>query len=350
MNLNDAHASIELLYGSAPAALSNCLRSFILAAPGHDLIAADFSAIESRVLAWLAGEEWKLQVYRDYDAGIGPEFYLILASEITGIPLAELNKESVERQSHGKVPDLALGFGGGVSAFHNMAKNYNVFLADAVVDAIKKGYRQKHPATVKYWQLLNDAVIEAVREPGSITHARTVRYRKVGSQLFCQLPSGRNICYPYAKLGKQVWIEKPKVETIDGEAVVSSIKQTVPLSDLRREIRHGWKQSGEPFDALQYYGKDSVTTKWGMRFGYGGLYSENNTQAVARDALVGAMRRHEDAGYPIVMHVHDEDVAEVPEGFGSLREYEQLAEKSDAWLTGCPVVAKGWRGKRYRKD
>lgn len=350
MRIIDAQKHIEIFHGSAPTAIASCLRSLICASPGHELIAADFSSIESRMLAWLAGEAWKLKVYADYDAGIGPEFYLLLASQITGIPLDQLNKQSPERQSHGKVPDLALGFQGGVGAFQSMAKNYGVEIPDEDANGIKKGFRAQHPATEKFWELLNDAVIEAMQNPGAITRARLIQYRKVGSQLFCQLPSGRSICYPRAQLGRSIWVGKTTKSVVDGEIVNGSQQKTVNLEDLGFAKKQGWKPSGDPFDSLRYYGRNAETTKWGMRSGYGGLYAENVTQAAARDALAGAMLRLEAAGYPIVLHVHDEPVSEVPIGFGSLEEYEQITAAGEPWLKGCPIVAKGWRGKRFRKD
>lgn len=346
MTLDDAITKISLFHGSPMSVLSDCLRGMICAAPGNDLIAVDFSNIEGRGLPWLAGEDWKLDAFREWDASVilddkgkpvrkkdgekqysKPDIYLIGATKIlTNLgrpPEKPLTKKSPERQGYGKVPELACGYGGGVGAFQSMARIYGVQVTDDEADQIKTAWRDEHPAIVQYWRNLEDAALNAVRYPGQIYQAgapgREVRFRKNGSFLWCQLPSKRLLCYPYPKL----------------------VNKLMPWRD-----RHGnpvWKE------ALQFKGVDSLTKAWTDQDTYGGSLAENITQAICRDILASAMLRLSQHGYNIVMHVHDEVVAEVAEGFGSVEDVEDLMCIPPDWAKGFPITAEGWRGKRYRK-
>jgi len=302
---------LSMLYGPPMDVISSCLRGFICAAPGHDLVACDYSNIEGRVLAWLAGEEWKLQAFRDYDNGTGPDLYNLIYSESFRIPVETVTK--AQRQI-GKVEELAFGFGGGVGAGQSMAKIYGVDVPDATIDEWKNLWRGKHPKTRAFWQNIEKAAIDAVLNPGGIFSAghkdRPCKFRKVGSFLWCQLPSKRVICYPYPKI---------TVGKFGG-------------------------------DALSFMAVNAVTKKWELTDTYGGSLAENVTQATARDILAHAMPVCEEAGYPIIFHVHDEIVAEVPSHAGTLDEFTTLLTTLPAWAKDLPVTATGWRGNRYRKD
>jgi DNA polymerase len=294
--------------------ISNVLRSFIIAEHGHRFIAVDFNAIESRILAWLAGEYTKLELFK---RGECP--YIFLASNIYKVPYAEINKKDPRRQL-GKVGELACGFQGGVGAIQAMAKMFRMKLKDAECEVIKDGFRSTHPATVDFWYKLERSAIAAVRNPGKVYEVRgpivggpVIAYKKAGSFLFCKLPSGRKISYPY-----------PKIEP----------------------VKTPW---GSTKDGLTYMGEDSVSRKWERQIGYGGLFAENVAQAVGRDCLAEAIKRCELKSYPVVFHVHDEAVAEMPDGRGSLAEMEKIMSVVPSWAAGLPIVAEGFEAKRYRK-
>lgn len=312
------------------------------------LLSADFANIEGRVLAWIAGEAWKLQAFRDYDAGTGPDLYKVAAGGIFGIPIDKVDK--FKRQI-GKVTELSMGYEGGVGAFVTMAPNYGLRIADhydAIVkgvpamyvdkakekffkdhkslekrwgertyvpaESIKLAWRDKHPNTVSLWRVTKDCAIEAVQHPGkTVTFADgRLKFRVAGSFLWLQLPSGRCLCYPYPSL---------------------------------KNVTTPW---GQVQPSLRYKGVNSFTRKWEECAAYGGLLVENVVQAVARDLMAEAMTRVDDK-YPLVLTVHDELLSEVFEGEADLEEYERLMEVLPDWAAGCPVTAEGWVGARYRK-
>ncbi len=314
-----AAALLDILYGQPLSVVGDCLRGMICAPPGKKLIAADFSNIEGRVLAWLAGESWKVEAFRAYDRGVGPDLYLVTAAEILGVDVKTLNKKSPERQAYGKVPELACGYQGGVGAFQTMAHTYRITIRDELAQRIVKAWRAKHPNVTQFWWDLEAAAFEAVANPGALTTVRDIKFKVVGSFLWCQLPSGRSLCYPYPAIA---WKEMPW-KTDDGEPV-------------RKQV-------------VSYRGVNSYTRKWETIYTYGGKLAENITQAVARDVLAEAIVRLEAAGYPVVMHVHDEVICEVPDDFGSVEEFEALMVELPPWAAGLPVAAEAWEGPRYRK-
>lgn len=338
---------ISLLYGPPLSAVSDCIRGMVVASPGNKLIAADFSQIEARVVAWLAGEQQKLDAFAAYDRKEGPDIYTVEAAGIYVVPPASITKDDPRRQV-GKVGTLSLGFQGGPGAFAKMAKNYGVNIADAyetvmasasqfniekaedswqqrgkrsgmgerawmTAELIKLAWRQANPNIEQHWHDVERAAIAAVENPGSAHGVGRVVYKKAGSWLFCQLPSKRCLAYTYPKI-------------------------------VEKETPWGAKVPG-----LIFWGVDSFSKKWSKQDFYGGLGVQNNTQAVARDVMIEAMARGEAAGYPPVLTVHDEGVCEVPANFGSVADFCRLMVQTPPWAGGLPIAADGWEGSRYRK-
>lgn len=345
---------LSLLYGPPMRIVSDCLRAMICAAPGNELMCMDLSAIEARVLAWLAGQENILDVFRE-----GLDVYKVAAASIYNTPYENVDEE--QRQV-GKVAVLALGFGGGVGAFQTMARGYNIDMTPAYAplreaasdaqisrahglyeryikkekgdpisyevfmasDLTKQLWREANPEIVLYWRSLEGAAKAAVATPGSIHQVgprqphRRVTFKKQGSFLWMKLPSGRALCYPYPE-----------------------IRETLPP----------WEDEGSDNTrpTLTYMTVDSTTKTWRRMKSYGGLIAENATQAAARDFLVEGLFRLDDAHYPIAFHVHDDVTVEVQKNFGSLEEMKNLLTTPPDWGFDCPVAAKGWRGQRYRK-
>jgi DNA polymerase bacteriophage-type len=299
---------VRSLYPQPLAVVGDCSRPMICAAPGYVLIGADFSAIESRVLAWVAGEAWKLCSYRRYDATRDPrdEPYCETACKIFGMPSGTYTKQSPERNV-GKTCDLAFGYMGGLHAWRKFEP---ARFSDAEVEAFKKEWRTAHPAIRQFWYDLDRAAWTAVRERGRIVRRGRVAFKRVGAFLFLKLPNGRKLAYPYPRI------------------IGDEREQHVLFTD---------NAAGQFKDCRQGHGA------------YGGLWTENVVSGIARDLLAEAMLRIEAAGYPIVLHVHDELVAEVPLGFGSTEEFTRLMTRKPAWALELPITASAWTGARYCK-
>lgn len=286
--------------------ISSMLRSMLIAADNYNLIAADFSAIEARVLAWLAGEELLLQTFRNKG-----DVYKVMASRIYGVPAGDVDKN--QRQV-GKMAILGLGYGMGANKFVDSCKTMaGIVLTPEQSKEVVTLYRNTNRKIVQFWADLNAAALDAVREEGSVQSVGDIKYTMRGGYLWCVLPSKRPLAYA-----------RPKI-----------VERETP-----------W---GSTTEAVSFEGMDSFTKKWSRHELYGGLLAENVVQAVARDIMAAAMLRLEEAGYPIIMSVHDELVCEVPEGFGSVAEFEALMSAPPAWALDCPIDAEGWIGKRYRK-
>ncbi len=295
-------------YPQPLAIVGDIARALICAAPGHRLIAADFSGVESRITAWVSGQQSKLDQWAKFDRTGNPEDepYRLLGLQL-GVPEAQA-------RTVGKTADLAFGYMGSVGAWRTMAGHY---LPDDDSDEVtiqrrKAAWRAAHPMTVKFWGTLNRATIMATQKPGTIHKAGRITLKHDGTFLFMRLPGGRALAYPFASLMTSNY----------GELTVT-------------------------FMALD------ERSKFGpCRHGHGawpGLWIENLVQAIARDVFAEAMLRLEAAGYPIILHVHDEIVAEVPDGFGSEDEFRRLITTPPAWADGMPIAAKVRNGSRFIK-
>ena len=338
---------------SSMSVISDCIRSMVTAGPGNRLLAGDYSQIEARMTAWLAGEQHVLKAFIASDTKTGPDTYIVSAAGIYRVDPSTISKDDPRRQV-GKVSDLSLGFGGGALALLKMAKNYRLDIADAhdavmtsataanienAIDAwdqrgkgsgvaqrrwltaevIKLGWRDSHPATVAYWKTCNNAAIEAVENPGLVTTAGRIKYRKRGSWLFCGLPSGRAIAYAYPAMEMK---EAPWTNPDGSPAMTPS---------------------------LSFWAIDSYTKKWSKQHFYGGLAVQNPVQAAARDIMAEGMLDLDAAGYKPVITIHDEVVAEAAKGFGSIEEFISIMKAPRKWTDGLPIAADGWEGLRYRK-
>lgn len=315
----DAVDNIELMVGAPIEVLSKCLRSMIVAPPGKKLVGGDFANIEGRLNAWFAGETWKVQAFRDFDAGTGPDLYRIMAADVEGCHIDAVTK--VMRQVKGKVPELACGFQGALGAFQKMAYTQDppVRVTDEEAMRIVRAWREKNSNIVQFWWDLQDAAIQAVGAPGVVVSVAggKVQYVVANSFLFCKLPSERVIAYAQPRLAWTTFTDA------EGE----------------EHHRHG----------VQYMGVDSFTKKWSPQSLYGGSQCNHVVQGTARDLLVEAMFRVEDARHPIVLSVHDEIIAEVDEESCSAEDYRNLMAELPVWAKGLPVAVSAWEGHRWDK-
>lgn len=304
------------------ASVASCLRGCLTAAPGNRFLSNDFSNIEGRVLAWLAGEKWKLRAFEAFDAGEGPDLYLVAAG---GLYDCSVEAAKPYRQV-GKVFELSMGFGGGYGAYRRMGKAYGVDpLPEDEFQPLKWKWRDLNSRIKNYWEVLEEAAIHSVRNPGKVVDTGKVKFHTSGTLLRANLPSGRNLQYPFP----EVRMTDSPVGPRDALTYMGVVSYGSNASTLPDEDAHG---------------------SWQRISTWGGKLAENMTQAVAADMLFEAMFRLEDRGYPTVLHVHDEIVTEVREGsHHSLEEMARIMEELPEWACGLPVSAEGWEGKRYRK-
>jgi len=318
LNPKEAIELIGAVYGNPLARISDCLRGFIIAEEGYDLIDGDWSAIEARVLCWLANEQRDLNVFKTHG-----RIYEATAARIYRVDISEVTEF---QRFIGKMSVLSLGYQGGKNAFTTMSKNFGAEIEKQTAIETVRTWRADHEQIVGYWKQTEEAAFRAVQEPGVVQTCgpndhRKIKYKTNGSFLFCRLPSGRKICYPY-----------PKIEL-----------KTIIYEDDDGETRSFQKQ------VVTYKRVDPLSRKWVRAGAYGGLYTENITQAVARDLLAETLIRLEDKGYPVIMHVHDEILCEIPSGTKSKKEFAEIMCENPHWARGLPLEANVWRGKRYRK-
>lgn len=293
---------VEMFYGDVMATISSCLRGMLIASPGMELIVADYAAIEARVLFWLANETRGMQMFRD-----GVDLYLDMAKTI-------YSRENVGKAERplGKQAILGCGYGMGRDKFQITCENYGIKIPPAIAERAVTAYREKYATVQCLWWDQERAAIKAAKS-GQPVNCGKVTWFMHEKTLYCKLPSKRCLSYNF-----------PSVKVVETP----------------------W---GAEKEQLSYFSVNSVSKKWEQEPTYGGKLVENITQAVARDLMASAMLRVEAAGYPVVLTVHDELVAEVPEGFGSVEEFENLMAEAPEWGADCPIKAEGWRGKRYRK-
>ena len=292
---------IEALYGNTPDILSQLIRTMLIPKEGCEFIVADFSAIEARVLAWLAGEQWRLDAFTE-----GKDIYCASASQMFGVPVVKHGINGELRQK-GKVAELACGYGGGAGALISMGA-LDMGLKEDELPEIISSWRDANPEIVKFWYAVEKAAIETVKDHNDRSVGR-IGFRFSANTLWIVLPSGRRLAYI-----------KPKLQP------------------------NRFGRMALTFEGL------GANNKWVRGETYSGKLTENITQATARDLLAEAMRRIELAGLGIVGHVHDEVILEVPKGQYTVDDVCNIMNRNPAWADGLPLSSAGYTGNYYFKD
>jgi len=292
---------LQMLFGNTPGVLSELIRTAFIPKEGHRFIVADFSAIEARVLSWLAGEKWRIEVFQSHG-----KIYEASASQMFHVPIDEITKGSPLRQK-GKISELACGYGGGVGALKSMGA-LEMGVEENELQGLIDNWRRANPHIVNFWWEVDKMAIKAVKErTRTRTHGIVFTYKS--GMLFVTLPSGRDLVY---------------------------VKPKLMLNKYGRE-------------GLTYEGI-GTTKKWERIETYGPKIVENIVQAASRDLLAEAMLRLDKAGFAIVAHVHDEVICEVPMGESSVEEVCNIMSESPKWSEGLPLDADGYECDFYQKS
>lgn len=304
-------ASLRALFGPVPDTLSQLIRTSFIAEPGNALVDADFSAIEARVISWLAGESWRLDVFRTHG-----KIYEASASQMFGVPLERIKKGNPEYalRQKGKVAELALGYQGSTGALIKMGA-LDMGLTEAELPDIVNRWRDANKRIRDLWYSMEAAAVQVIQtgQPVGLRSLVLAREMDAGNNLdflTIRLPSGRKLYYAHPSLGQNQW--------------------------------------GKP--SITYMGMDQTTKKWKLIETYGGKLVENCVQAIARDCLAEAIERLEAANYPVVFHVHDEVVVECTAERASLDDIAAIMGQPVSWAPDLPLGADGWVGAFYKKD
>lgn len=315
-------AGLRMIYGSINDTLSQLIRTAFVATPGNVLIDADFSAIEARVISWLAGQEWRLEVFRTHG-----KIYEASASQMFHVPIEKIKKGNPEYalRQRGKVAELALGYQGGVSAMRRMDTGHNLDdLSDDEVKGIVDRWRETNSMIRDLWNIVDSAAVTVITNGG----AQTIRSETTDAviTLACELdvitgtrymtillPSGRKLYYPSPEIGVNRW--------------------------------------GNP--SVSYMGQNQTTKRWERVETYGGKLVENIVQAIARDCLAIAIENLEAQGLHVVFHIHDEVVIDTPAWADEdtmLDTVTKIMTKPIPWAQMLPLNADGWVDKHFKKD
>ena len=300
-------ADFELNYSNPTQVLSELIRTAFIAKPGCTFHVCDFSAIEARVIAWIAGENWVLDVFRN-----GGDIYCATASQMFGVPV-EKHGANAELRQKGKIAVLALGYGGGIGALENMGGS-KMGLTEREEKEIILKWRDANPRIVKFWATVEAAAMKALKTGESTTIHRGIEVAKRWGMLTITLPSGRIVCYPRARIGT--------------------------------EYGDSWRGDHE---IIEYEGLNQTTKKWEAIRTYGGKLTENIVQSVARDILGIVILRAEAAGLKIVFHIHDEIVVEAEPG-QTLEDVTTIFSQPIDWCKDLPLKGAGYTTPYYLKD
>lgn len=333
--------AVDLVYDNPMEVLGACVRGALVAGENRKLFVSDLSNIEGRGLAWAAGELWKLKAFSDFDQGIGHDLYKLAYAKAFNVPVVSV--DDGDQRQVGKVMELALGYAGGVGAFVTFAAAYGIDLegladkaqlpADViqetkrawewaannqrtyglpekvwrVCDGFKRLWRRAHPETVAWWREMEDAARAAIRTPGVEFPCRQVRFLAQKAWLRMLLPSGRSLCYPSPQINE------------DG--------------------------------VISYMGVNQYSRKWSRLKTYSGKLVENAIQGIARDVLAHNMPLIDEAGYKILLTVHDEVITEALDTKAfSVASLSALLANQPTWAPGFPLAAAGFETYRYKKE
>lgn len=303
--------ALKVIYGSVPDTLSQLIRTVFVASPGHILIDADFSAIEARVISWLAKEDWRLEVFRTHG-----KIYEASASQMFGVPLEKIKKGNPEYalRQKGKVAELALGYQGGTGALIAMGALI-MGLSEEELPEIVNRWRDANRNIRDLWYAMDNAAVRAVTRGGIVNVnglllAHEFDHTQNADYLTIRLPSGRSLYYQNPEIGENQW--------------------------------------GRP--SISYMGMDQTTKKWKRIETYGGKLVENCVQAIARDCLAQAIEHLEAAGLPVVFHIHDEVVIDCDPAAATLEGVVRIMTQPIPWAPGLPLGADGWTGEFFKKD
>lgn len=292
---------LDMMFGNVPNVLSELIRTVLIPKPNHRFIVADFSAIEARVLAWIAGEQWRIDTFKN-----GGDIYCASASKMFKVPV-EKHGVNGELRQKGKISELACGYGGSVGALKNMGA-VEMGVQENELQGLINDWRNANPRIVRFWYEVGNAAMKATKEKTTVPLGKLVFAYERGI-LFIRLPSGRRLSYI-----------KPRIGT----------------------NRFGG-------DSITYMGINSAK-KWDRLETFGGKLTENIVQGTARDLLANALINAANAGYDTVFHVHDEIICEVPNSYGSVEELCKLMCIKPDWADGLPLNADGFECEYYKKE
>jgi len=300
----------DLLFSNVTDLCSSAVRGCLVAPEGRKLVIADLSNIESRVLAWLAGEDWKVEAFYDFDRGVGHDLYVVAYAKGFNVKPEEVveNKKTGDgsMRQYGKTMELACGYQGGVGAFRTMGGPAVAAMKDEDIQPLVNAWRKSHPNVVKLWHGVEKAAKEAIDKPDELSHFDKLQFDMKDGWLRIRLPSARYLSYP-------------KVEIEDGR--------------------------------ITFAGTNQYTRKWERIETYGGKLVENIVQAVARDVFMTSMVGAEQHDYGVCIRVHDELITEVPDTADyTVDQLASIMATKPSWATGLPLAAAGFETYRYKKD
>lgn len=302
--VNGDFDTMQTLFGETAFVFSELVRTAFIPSEGCRFVVSDFSAIEARVISWIADEEWRLQAFRE-----GKDIYCETASQMYKVPVVKHGINGELRQK-GKVAELACGYQGGVGAMKRMDREGSI--PEDELQAVVDSWRNANPKVVKLWRLCEIAVRTAIEEHRTVRLQHGLEFSYINHNLFIKLPGGRKLCY---------WDTKLKMDPRDGR------------------------------EHIVYMGVNQETKQWGETETYGGKLVENIVQATARDCLAVAMTRVSNLGYKIVMHVHDEMIVDVPiEDTEALDVINACMAEPIDWAPGLPLKGDGYETTFYKKD